>query len=247
MSRDKLNQPDKISTNDVFIFWKTGFVGVALILSGIFFLLVNFAVLPVNSLIHNRVLSILFFIIGLLFAFFQGASARFFWLLIPAGCAFTIGVITAIVGIDNLLSLFAFSIFCLGLAITFSLVFFWRKKEWWALLPAGSLLGITAWISVAQVQIQLGYHPAVFIFFVGLSFLAIYFFSFQKKKMRFALLTGLILCVIAIFYYFIVVFNEIALLWPILLIALGIVFPLIVNLVEKRLRKRDAYLAEDKR
>lgn len=233
------------NVQDTFIFWKTGFVGVALILSGVFFLLINFQVIPVSGEIHNRVLSILFFIIGIVFAFFQGAGRGLFWLIIPAGVAFTIGIITVIDGIDNLFSVFALSIFCLGLAVTFLLVFLLRKTEWWALLPAGALTGISAWIFLSSIQPVIGFHPVALIFFVGTAFVAIYFFSVQKKKMRFALITGLIIVGSAIIYYFIVVFNEYVLLWPILLVALGILFPFAFNIIEKKIRKKHEYFPDD--
>jgi len=144
------------------------------------------------------------------------------------------------VGIDQLFSVVNLGFFCLGLAVTFLLIFLLRKTAWWALLPAGVLAGICAWIMLALIQPAIGFHPAALIFFVGLSFIAIYLFSVQKHKMRFALFTGLLIVTAAVLYYFIVIFYVFTLFWAILLVAAGVVFPFSVLLFEKR-AKRHAY------
>ncbi|HEQ71269.1 MAG TPA: hypothetical protein ENN69_02170 [Spirochaetia bacterium] len=234
-------EDSEINIQNEFIFWKTGFVGISLILTGLFFLLINFSIIPVSGELHNRVLGILFFIMGIIFAFFQGGGGGLFWFIIPGGVSFTIGIITVIVGLDRLFTLFAFSIFCLGLAVTFLLVFLLRKREWWALLPAGALLGVSAWIWLAQAQPIIGYHPVALLFCTGNAFFAVYFFSVQRVKMRFALFTGMLVVAVSVFYYVILLFNEMTLLWPILLVIAGGLFPVAVGLIEKRIKKNDGY------
>jgi hypothetical protein len=217
-----------------FLFWKTGFVGVVLILCGVFFLLMNFKIIPESGDLNNRVLGVLFFITGIVFTFFQGGGGGLFWFLIPAGVSFTVGIITLVVGIDQLFSLVNLGFFCLGLAVTFLLIFLLRKTAWWALLPSGALAGIWAWIMLALLQPAIGVHPAAFVFFVGVSFIAIYLFSVQKHKMRFALFTGLLIVTAGALYYFIVIFHQFTLFWAILLVASGILFPFAVMLFDKR-------------
>jgi hypothetical protein len=236
--REKKSAAEK-NPQDMFLFWKTGFVGVVLILSGVFFFLMNFKVIPESGDLNNRVLGVIFFITGLVFTFFQGGGRGLFWFLIPAGVAFTIAIITLIVGIDQLFSLLNLGFFCLGLSITFLLIFLLRKTEWWALLPSGALAGVCAWIVVATLQPPVGFHPAVFGFFVGLSFLAIYLFSVQKSRMRWALFTGSLIASASLLYYFIIVFLPFTLFWAILLVAAGAALPFVVMFFEKRARKRE--------
>ncbi|MBN2353839.1 MAG: hypothetical protein JXD23_14795 [Spirochaetales bacterium] len=226
---------------DSFLFWKTGFVGIVLVLCGIFFLLMNFRIIPESGDLNNRVLGVLLFITGIVFTFFQGGGGGLFWFLIPAGVSFTVGIITLIVGIDQLFSIVNLGFFCLGLAVTFLLIFLLRKTAWWALLPAGALAGICAWIMLALVQPAIGFHPPALIFFVGLSFLSVYFFSVQKHKMRFALFTGLIIVTAAMLYYFIVIFYVFTLFWAILLVAAGIVFPFAILFFEKRAKRHEYF------
>ena len=58
-----------------FLFWRTDFVGIAMIVSGAFFLMVNFSLIPASGFVLPRVLGILFIMIGLIFLFFPGAGA----------------------------------------------------------------------------------------------------------------------------------------------------------------------------
>ena len=57
-----------------YLFWRTDFVGIAMIVSGLFFLLVNFKLIPASDFVLPRVLGILFIMIGLIFLFFSGAD-----------------------------------------------------------------------------------------------------------------------------------------------------------------------------
>jgi hypothetical protein len=221
-----------------FLFWKTGFVGIVLVVSGAFFLLMNFRIIPESGDLNNRVIGVLFFITGIIFTFFQGGGGGLFWFLIPGGVSFTLAIITLIAGFDQLFSLMNLGFFCLGLAVTFLLIFLLRKTAWWALLPAGALAGVSAWITLATVQTQVGFHPVALVFFVGLSFLAIYLFSVQKRRMRWSLFTGTLIVAAAVLYYFIIVFLQFSLFWSILLVVIGIALPFVVRFFESRARKR---------
>jgi hypothetical protein len=234
---EKSAGPEK-NAQDTFLFWKTGFVGIALILSGLFFLFTNF-ILAESEDLSSRYIGIFFFIAGIIFAFFQGGGRGLFWFIIPGGVAFTSGIITVVFGIYQLFSLLTLIFFCFGLAVTFLLIFLLRKTAWWALLPAGALAGVSAWISLATVQSQIGFHPVALIFFIGVAFLAIYFFSVQKSKMWFALITGLIIVAFAVFYYLLIIFHEYTLFWAVLLVCGGIIFPFAVHFIEKRAKKKN--------
>ncbi|HYW82018.1 MAG TPA: hypothetical protein VFB30_02105, partial [Spirochaetia bacterium] len=76
------------------LFWRTDFVGFAMIVSGLFFLLVNFKLIPASEFVVPRVLGILFIMIGLIFLFFSGAGRWLTWFVIPAGAFLTVGIVT---------------------------------------------------------------------------------------------------------------------------------------------------------
>jgi hypothetical protein len=223
-----------VKSNNKLFFWRTGFVGAALILSGIFFLLTNFSVIPPVGQATDRVIGILFFVTGIIFAFFQGRGGGLFWFIIPAGVAFTFGSFTLVLGISKIFSFTAASMLGIGLGTTFLIVFLLQKAQWWALLPTGGLYGISLWIIMSSVQTQIGFHPVFLLLCIGISFLCIYFFSVQRIKMRFALYTGIIIILCAVIYYFLIFFIEYKLFWAIFLIILGIFIPVLFFIINKK-------------
>ncbi|MBN1524634.1 MAG: hypothetical protein JW904_09130 [Spirochaetales bacterium] len=214
------------------LYWKTGFLGIILILSGIFFLLTNF-ILPDEASLNNYYIGILFFIAGIVFAFFQGGNGGLFWFIIPAGAAITTGITTVILGFDQIISFLSLSFFCVGMGATFLLVFFFRKSAWWAILPWGVLFGMASWILHGSLQPQIKYHPIALILWIGISFLFIYVFSVQRKKMRFSLITGAIIIAADMFYFVFVAMFELQFFAAILLVFLGISLPLVLFVYEK--------------
>ncbi|MBN1797376.1 MAG: hypothetical protein JW822_02285 [Spirochaetales bacterium] len=223
-----------MKSNNKLFFWRTGFVGVALILSGIFFLLTNFSVIPPVGNAADRIIGILFFITGLVFAFFQGRGGGLFWFTIPAGVAFSFGSFTLAVGISEIFSFTSAAILGIGFGTTFLIVFLLQKAQWWALLPSGSLYGVSLWILMSSIQPQIGFHPIFLLLCIGASFLCIYFLSVQKLKMRFALYTGAIIFLCSVIYYFLILFFEYKLFWAIFLILLGIAIPILFIIINKK-------------
>jgi len=224
---------EKIRQRNPF-FWKTGFVGIALIGSGIFFLLVNFRLIQIQGDPVTVILGILFFVAGIIFAFFQGGGRGLFWLILPAGVSFTVGAIFLLLGMNELFTLTGACVASAGLGATFVLIFLLQKSQWWALLPCGALVGFPLWVLVAFVQPRIGFHPVILLFFLGLAFLGIFFFSVQRQKMRFALVTGSVVVAADVLYYLFIAFYEFNLFWAILLVALGILLPFLFFIYDRR-------------
>jgi hypothetical protein len=224
---------EKIKKGNPF-YWQTGLVGLALIGSGIFFLLVNFSLIPIHGDPVNLILGILLFVVGIIFSFVQGGGSGLFWMLIPAGVSFTIGTVFLILGIGELFTLPGACMASAGFALTFLLIFLLYKTHWWALLPAGALAGFPLWVLAAGLQPRIGFHPVVLVFCIGLAFLIIFFSSVQRRKMRFALVTGGIIVAVDVLYYLFIAFYEFNLFWAILLVALGVLLPFLYLLYDRR-------------
>jgi hypothetical protein len=229
-----------MKANDNFFFWRTGFVGTALILSGIFFLLTNFSIIPPVGQATDRVIGILLFVTGIVFAFFQGRGGGLFWFIIPAGVSFSFGIVILIFGFAEIIGALAAALLAFGFGTTFLIIFLLQRAQWWALLPAGSLYGLSLWIWMSMLQPEIGFHPVFLILSIGLSFLAVYLFSVQKHKMRFSLYAGAIIVFCAFIYYFVILFSKFILFWAILLIIVGLSVPLALLILNKRLLKKEA-------
>ncbi|RPJ07057.1 MAG: hypothetical protein EHM28_08490 [Spirochaetaceae bacterium] len=217
--------------------WQTGFVGIALIGSGIFFLLVNFSLIQIQGDPTTMIFGILLFVVGIIFSFVQGGGSGLFWMIIPAGVSFTTGAVFLLLGMDQLFSLTGACVTSAGLACTFLLIFLLHNTYWWSLLPAGALAGFPLWVLMVSIQPRIGFHPVVLLFCIGLAFLLIFFSSVQRRKMRFALVTGSIIVTVDILYYLFIAFYEFNLFWAILLVVLGVLLPFIYILYDRRLKR----------
>jgi hypothetical protein len=217
-----------------FLFWRTEFVGFAMIVSGLFFLLVNFKVIPVSDFVVPRVLGILFIMGGLLFLFFTGAGGWLSWFVIPAGLLITGGVVTLILGTTMFLSLASASLLSVGVGVTFLSVFLSRRNHWWALIPAGALIGLAGWIEIGSLVPLLGPHPVFLVFAVGASFLVVYVYSVQKRRMRWSLFVGLIIVFLSFCYLLALLLARWSRLWPVALLLAGVLVPLSILFLERR-------------
>ncbi len=219
---------------DRFLFWRTDFVGVAMIVSGLFLVLVNFHLVPASEFVLPRVLGIVFFLVGLLFLFFSGGGRWLTWFVIPAGAFITCGLVTLIFGLNRFFSLDAMSLFALGFGLTFLTLFYTRRGDWWVLIPSGVFVGLAAWIALAGHSPILGWHPVAALFFIGLSFLVIYLIAVQKSRMRWSLLVGTIIVGASFFYLLGILLAHWSILWPVVLLLAGLLIPLIILLAERR-------------
>ncbi len=220
-----------------FLFWRTEFVGIAMIVSGLFFLLVNFKVIPVSDFALPRVLGILFIMAGLMFLFFTGAGGWLSWFIIPAGILITGGVVTLILGTTLFLSLGSASLFSLGLGLTFLSVFFSRRNHWWALIPAGTCIGLAGWLEGGFLFPLVAAHPVFLVFALGVSFLVIYLYSVQKRRMRWSLFVGLLIAFLSFCYLLVLLLARWSMLWPVALLLLGLLVPAAILLLDRRARE----------
>jgi hypothetical protein len=222
-----------------FLFWRTDFIGVAMVVCGLFFLMVNFNIVHASAFLLSRALGILFITAGLIFLFFQGAGGGLFWFVLPTGFFFTLGFITLLLGIDALWSLESLAVFCAGAGATFLAIFMLRHHQWWALIPSSACLGSAAWLLSATRIPVIGFHPFLPVFCVGIAFLVVYLNSVQKKRMRWSLVTGSLIVAVSFVYILVVLLSQWKMLWPVLLLLFATLLPL-AGVLAERGRKRSA-------
>ncbi len=216
------------------LFWRTDFVGIAMIVCGAFFLLVNFNLIPASSFVLPRVLGIFFILCGLIFLFFSGAGRWLTWFVIPAGALLTVGIVTLVFGWNRFFSADSASLLSLGFGLTFLGLFFYLRGHWWMLLPSGVFIGCAAWVAVASRSPVIGWHPVIPAFCLGLAFLVIWLYSVQKRRMRWSLLVGALIDTAAFLYLLAVLLARWIMLWPVLLLLAGLLVPLGILLAERR-------------
>jgi hypothetical protein len=220
-----------------FFFWRTDFVGVAMIVSGLLFLLINFQVIPINDFLLTRVLGILFIMGGLIFIFFTGAGGWLSWFAIPAGVFITAGLVMLILGTVMFITLNSAILSSIGLGLTFLSVFITRRNHWWALIAACTFFGIAGWFVQATRIPVIGWHPVFLAFAIGASFLIIYLFTVQKARMRWSLLTGAIIVTASFCYLLVILLSRWSVLWPAALLLIGLLVPAGILIIDRRVRR----------
>jgi hypothetical protein len=216
------------------LFWRTEFVGIAMIVSGLLFVLINFKVVPVSDFVVPRVLGILFIVGGLIFLFFTGAGGWLSWFAIPAGIFLTGGVVTLILGTTMFISLTSGCLFAVGLGLTFLSVFLSRRNHWWALIPAGTFIGTAGWLAIGILVPPLLPHPFFLVFALGISFLLIWLYSVQKGRMRWSLFVGLVIVFVSFCYLLALLLARWSMLWPVVLLLAGLLVPVVILFLERR-------------
>jgi hypothetical protein len=231
-----MKRQSDVRQRDRFLFWRTDFVGVAMMVSGALLLAVNFGLLPASPFVLARVLGILFMVAGLGFLFFTGAGGWLTWFLIPAGVLFTVGVVTLVLGSGMFTSTRAAALTAAGFGATFLAVFLTRRNQWWALIPSGACFGTALWAFVGPRFPVVGWHPVPVVFCLGLSFFAIYLSAIEKRRMRWCLLVGSLAVAAALVYLLSLLLVRWLALWPLALVVIGLCVP--AGLVFADLRRR---------
>jgi hypothetical protein len=234
-----------VRQRDRFLFWRTDFVGIAMIVSGALLIAVNFGIVPASPFVLARVLGILSMVAGLVFLFFTGAGGWLMWFLIPAGVLFTIGVVTLVLGAGMFMRPTAAVLAATGFGVTFLSVFLTRRNQWWALIPAGAFLGTALWAFVGSRFPVIGWHPVPVVLGVGLSFFAIYLSAIQKRRMRWCLLAGSLVVAAALVYLLALLLARWMALWPLALVVAGLCVPAGLYLADWRRRHTAGPPADD--
>jgi hypothetical protein len=219
-----------------FLFWRTDFVGIAMIVCGAFFLLVNFKLIPASDFVLPRVLGIFFIMVGLIFLFFSGAGRWLTWFVIPAGALLTVGIVTLVFGWNRFFSLDSASLFSLGFGLTFLTLFWYRRGHWWVLIPSGVFIGSAVGLQIGYRFPTIGWHPVAQLFCLGISFLVIWLYSVQKKRMRWSLIVGALVVSVSFLYLLGILLARWSILWPIVLLLAGLLIPLWMAVADRRAR-----------
>ncbi|HUI71054.1 MAG TPA: hypothetical protein VL354_11085 [Spirochaetia bacterium] len=221
-----------------FLFWRTDFVGIAMIVSGVFFLFINFKLIPVSAFVLPRVLGVLFVVVGLIFLFLSGAGTWMSWFIIPAGELITCGIVTLILGLSGIFTLDSAAFFALGLGLSFLTLFYSLRSHWWMLIPSGFSIGSAAWILAGNHSSLMGWHPVIPLFFLGVAFIVIYLYSVQRQRMRWSLLVGFIIVSVSFLYLLGILLARWSILWPVVLVLTGLFIPVWIIFIDKRRRRR---------
>ncbi len=186
--------------------------GLLLILAGVLFLLNSIGMITIGEYQW----AILLGIGGLAFLSVFISDRNQWWSLFPA---FGLLVGALIIYLENAFPAIpgdiAGAVALGGIGLAFLLIFLSNFANWWALIPAGVLFSLSA---VFLLGIESG---GVFLIGLGLTFGVIGFIPTEQGRMRWAFIPAIVLIIIGL-VVLIASFDLFALLWPLGLIAGGL-------------------------
>ena len=186
--------------------------GLLLVLAGIVFLLDSIGTISIG----DYQWAIILVIGGLAFLSVFFADRQHWWALFPA---FGLLIGSTILFFESsfpwISSDFGGAIALGGIGRAFLLIFLSNFKNWWALIPAGVLFSLAA---MFVLGIESG---GVFLIGLGLTFGVLGFIPTEHGRMRWAFIPAVVLILLGIFIT-LAVYNLFAVLWPLALIAAGV-------------------------
>ena len=186
--------------------------GLLLVLAGVLFLLNSIGTITIGDYQWAIILGIG----GLAFLSVFLADRQQWWALFPAFGLIIGGLIIYLQQAFPWLSDDFGGVIALGgIGLVFLLIFITNIKNWWALIPAGVLLSLA-------VMLLLGFESGgVFLIGLGLTFGVLGFVPTEHGRMRWAFIPAVVLILVGIFVT-LAVYNLFAILWPLALIAGGV-------------------------
>ena len=186
--------------------------GLLLVLAGVLFLLNSIGTITIGDYQWAIILGIG----GLAFLSVFLSDRQHWWALFPAFGLIIGGLIIYLQQAFPWLSDDFGGVIALGgIGLVFLLIFITNIKNWWALIPAGVLLSLA-------VMLLLGFESGgVFLIGLGLTFGVLGFVPTEHGRMRWAFIPAVVLILVGIFVT-LAVYNLFAILWPLALIAGGV-------------------------
>lgn len=119
---------------------------------------------------------------------------------------------------------FSGAIFLGMIGVAFLVVYFIDRQMWWALIPAGVMLSLTALVVVDDLSPNLPFDSAGLLFIgMGLTFLVLYFLPGYREQLSWAIFPAVPLLIFGLFIGF-GEYDLWAYVWPALVILLGVYF-----------------------
>ena len=162
--------------------------------------------------------ALLFSTAGALFLFTYWRDRSQWWPLIPGSGLLGLG---ALIIIDEYLpgAEWAAAVFLGAIGVSFWLIYFLQRENWWAVIPGGVLLTLT-FVVALEPYVQGDADGGIFLLGLGLTFLILGLLPNSFGRMRWSFIPAAVLSIIGILLLGsnVEIFNYI---WPLGLILLG--------------------------
>jgi hypothetical protein len=194
-------------------------LGLFLVAAGILLLLQTMGIVVADS---NLVWSILFILGGLAFLTVLAVERGAWWPAIPGFTLLGIGALMALqVAFPFGAAAFGGSIFLAFLGLGFATVYLIRPANWWAIIPAGTILTLALVASITPFGGRGADGGALFLIGLGLTFVMVYLAPTPRGNMTWALYPAAVLMLLGVIAGATTRY-AVNLAWPAILILAGI-------------------------
>ena len=196
---------------------KNFLVGLALILGGALFLLMNLSIIPSDlPLIWGGILGLA----GLGFWFYYLTQRGHWWPVIPGMSLLGISMLILLESFFSVPEGWGGALFLAAVGVAFWIIYLVTgSREWWAIIPGGALFALAA-TAVFSPLLREDADGALFMLGMALTFALVYLLPAPGARKRWALIPAGVLAVIGLALAASMV-NLLRYLWPVALILVG--------------------------
>lgn len=204
------------------ILWRVVLGGFLLII-GVVALLQTLRIVNFNSGFWPVFLAALFVVAGLAFLVALFQTRANWWAAIPGVTLLSIG---AMIGLTELTPGFApygGSLVLGGIGLSFWLVYLMAQKNWWAIIPGGTMVTLAVFAGVDAVHVR-SFDPGVFLFLgLAVTFALLGILPTGGRRMNWPWIPGAVLLALGVLVSFSAA-GFANFIWPVILILLGVFF-----------------------
>lgn len=181
-------------------YWRV-FLGIGLLLFGVFAMLQATSVIAVEGKLWGFFFAGLFLLGGLIFLSVLASDRKQWWAAIPGFTLIGLGLLIGSSMINGNLASFGATFLFLGISLSFWVIYFLQRDQWWALIPAGVLLSLAAVTGYSQLDgdMMIGKFingGGVFLLGLGLTFALLAILHGKKNGTGWAWIPGGILIIL---------------------------------------------------
>jgi len=193
-------------------------IGIVLVVIGGLSFLQGFDVIHLQGDIWTLSFAVLFAAIGAAFLYVLVSSRLNWWAAIPGFTLLGLAALMVLTMVPGFRGVYGGAIFMASISLGFLVVYLMDRRNWWAVIPCGSVLSVALMIALTTLGSMLA--VGVMFFGLGLTFVVLTLLPVTGIRMTWAWIPALALFLMGIFFLFLQGATA-ALVAPVALILVG--------------------------
>ncbi|HTX79949.1 MAG TPA: hypothetical protein VMC62_09785 [Longilinea sp.] len=193
-------------------------IGIVLVVIGGLSFLQGFNVIHLHGDIWGMSFAVLFAAIGAAFLYVMASNRLNWWAAIPGFALLGLAALILLAMVPGFPGVYGGAIFMASISLGFLVVYLMDRRNWWAIIPGGSVLSVAVMIALTPFGGNLA--VGVMFFGMGVTFAALTLLPVAGTRMSWAWIPALALFLMGVFFLFLQGATA-ALVAPVALILVG--------------------------